>query len=149
MEELLEKIKDEIKIIKKQQSKVEKLTEKSANLQEEEKKSQEELDTIKDANSGFYQDAKKELDEKHYEFVMTDNERRNEEKELDKLIAEKKAKIRQEIADKKNYVDENRNVKLVEDIGRLKAEKERLDKEIELNNVTKEEFDKKSDSEKK
>lgn len=153
MEELLERIESEINSVKEEQAKLEELTEKSAKLQEEEKQLGEELNTIKDAKSGFYQDAKQKLDEKHQEFTEANNNRMSKEKEVDKLIDEKKTEIRKQIAAQKQYLDENRNVDLADlkaiDVDKLRAEKEKLDREIELNSITREEFDKKSDSEKK
>ena len=153
MEELLEKIESEINSIKEEQAKLGELTEKSAKLQEEEKQLSDELSTIQDTKSGFYQDAKQKLDEKHQEFTEANNNRMSKEKEVDKLIDEKKAEIRKQIAAQKQYLDENRNVDLADlksiNIDKLRAEKEKLDREIELNSITREEFDKKSDSEKK
>lgn len=150
MEEILEKIRSEIDSIKEEENKVEEVAQKSAELRQEEKQLKEELDTIPDTNSGFYQDLKAKLDDKHQEFITADSERRNQEKELNDLIQKKKEEIRKELADKKHYIDENRNVNLENvDIIKLKEEKAKLDKEIELNGITKEEFDTKTDSEKR
>lgn len=152
MEEILAKIENEIESIKEEQAKLEELAEKSEKLQDEKKQLEEELKTIADTKSGFYQDIKEQVDKKQEEFTDINNARMQKDKELDNLIADKKAQIQKEIAEKKQYLDDNRNVDLEDlktiDVDKLRAEKEKLEKAIELNNVTKEEFDKKTDSEK-
>lgn len=70
MEELLEKIKTEIEAIKEEEVKLEELTEKSNKLGEEEEQLKKERDAISDTNSGFYQDAKEQV-EKNMKNLLT------------------------------------------------------------------------------
>ena len=149
MEELLEKIKTEIEAIKKEEVKLEELTEKSNKLGKEEEQLKKERDAISDTESGFYQDVQEQVDKKQEEFTYANNARMHKENEIKDLIKEKKTQMQEEIANQKRYIDENRKVDLKGiDIDKLRAEKEKLDREIELNDITKEEFDKKTDSEK-
>ncbi len=150
MEEMWKKIEEEILNIKKEELKLKELTAKSDKVKEEKEKRQKELGEITDPSSGFYQDAKAKVDEKEQQFIEVNNERMKKDTELKGLIQLKKDEIRKELADKKRNIDENRNVDLKDkDLGKLKAEREQINKELELNNVTREEFEQKSDSEKK
>lgn len=149
MQELLEKLKTEIEIIKEEENKLQELTEKSEKLKDEKKQLEAKKDEIKDKKSGFYQDIKQQVDEKDEEFTDANNTRMSKVKEIDNLIKKKKVEIQEEIANKKQYIDDNRKVDLKEiDIDKLRAEKEKLDREIELNDITREEFDAKTDAEK-
>ncbi len=149
MKELLEKLKTEIESIKKEEAKLEELTEKSAKLNKEKEQLESERNEIKDTKSGFYRDMDKKVNEKQEEFIDANNARMDKEKEIKNLIKNKKEEIQEAIENKKQFIDDNRNVDLKEiDIDALKAEKEKLDREIELNDITKEEFDKKTDAEK-
>ena len=143
MKEILEKIKNEINAIKKEQKNLEELTIQCDELKKQKKELETQRDEIGDPNSGFYQDVVQKIEEKNNEFIEANNERMNKNKTIEKLITEKKEEIKKHIADKKHYIDENRNV------DKLKEEKEQLEREVELNNITREEFDTKTDAEKK
>ncbi len=101
MEELLEKIKTEIEAIKEEEVKLEELTEKSNKLGEEEEQLKKERDAISDTNSGFYQDAKEQVEKKHEEFTYANNTRMHKEDEIKDLIKEKKTQIQEEIENQK------------------------------------------------
>lgn len=153
MEEILEKIKNEINGIKEEQKDLEELTKQCNEFRKEESDLESQRDKIGDPDSGFYQDVAQKIEEKHNEFSVANNKRMDKDKSIEKLIMKKKEEIKNQIADKKHYIDENRNVNLEDlrsiDVDKLRAEKELIEREIELNNVTKEEFDTKTDAEKK
>lgn len=150
MEEILEKIKNEINTIKEKQNELKNITEDSEKIKKEEEQLKEEQNAIGDTKSGFYKDLSEKIAEKHAEFIEVNNNRMDKDKEIEQLIQNKKEEIKNEIANKKQYIDENRNVNLEGvDLNELKAEKERLEREIKLNDTTKEEFAKMSDSEKR
>ncbi len=149
MEEILEKLKNEINTIKNEQDKLEVLTENSEKLRQEEYELQQELNSIEDKESGFYKDLSEEITEKHDSFTVANNERMNKDREINQLISEKKETILNEVVAKKQYIDENRKADLGNvNLNELKAEKEKLEKEIELNDTTKEQFMQMTDSEK-
>lgn len=149
MKEILEKIKNEINAIKEQQKELEYLTNNAEIIKDEEKKLEQEQSTITDKESGFYKDLSEQIKIKRNEFTEANNKRMNKKSEIDKLIVIKKAEIKAELSSKKQYVDENRNINLEGvDLAKVKAEKEKLEKEIELNNTTKQQFEEMSDSEK-
>lgn len=149
MEEILEQIKNEIDAIEEQQNNLKELEKNAEKLKEEEKQLQEEQNGIRDKESGFYKDLSEKIAEKHAEFIEVNNMRQDKDSEINELIFKAKGKIQREIESKKKYIDENRNadVKGI-DLAKLKAEKEKIEREIELNNITREEFDTKSDAEK-
>lgn len=149
MEEILEELKNEINTIKSEQDKLEVLAENSEKFRLEEKELQQELNSIEDKGSGFYKDLSEQISEKHDSFTVANNERMNKDKEINKLISEKKETILNEVVAKKQYLDENRKANLENiNLDELKAEKEKLEKEIELNDTTKEQFIQMNDSEK-
>lgn len=153
MKEILEKIKNEINAIKEEQKNLEELTIQCDELKKEESELEAQRDEIGDPNSGFYQDVVQKIEEKHNEFIVTNNKRMDKNKGVENLITEKKEEIKKHIADKKRYIDENRKVDLEDlrsiNVDKLKEEKEQLEREVELNNITREEFDTKTDTEKK
>ena len=149
MEEIMKKIKSGLTEIKKEQEELLKLEENSKKLQDEAKKIEEEKSQIKDTESGFYTDISKQYEEKYAEFRQADIKRMNKDKQINDMISIKKDEIVLEIKEKMKYIDENRNVNLEGiDIKGLKAEKEKIEREIKLNDTTKEEFEKMSDSDK-
>lgn len=149
MKEIMKKIKDELLDIKEEQEKLSKLEENSKKLQDEAKKLEEERNQISDTESGFYKDISKQFEEKKKEFSQANIERMSEDRYINALIFSKKRAIVSEIEAKMKYIDENRNISLDGvDTKKLKAEKIALEKEIKLNNTTKEEFEKMSDSDK-
>lgn len=150
MEEIMKKIKSGLAEIKKEQEELSKLEENSKKTREEVKKIEEERSQIKDTESGFYKDISKQYEEKDTEFRQADIERMNKDRYINELISLKKEAIVLEIKEMMKYIDENRNVSLKGiDIKELKAEKEKIEKEIKLNDTTKEEFEKMSDSDKR
>ena len=149
MEEIMKKIKSGLAEIKKEQEELLKLEENSKKLQDEAKKIEEEKSQIKDTESGFYTDISKQYEEKYAEFRQADIKRMNKDKQINDMISIKKDEIVLEIKEKMKYIDENRNENLEGiDIKGLKAEKEKIEREIKLNDTTKEEFEKMSDSDK-
>lgn len=150
MEEILNEIENKIIAIKEQQNSLRELTENSEKIKKEEELLKQEQDAINDKESGFYKDISEKVEMKHADFIETNNIRMNKDKEVSKLISEKKEEILKELMAKKRYIDENRNVNLEGvDLPALKAEKEKLEREIQLNNITKDEFLAMSDSEKR
>ncbi len=149
MEEILAKIENEINNIKEKQQETQTLTEKSETIRKEEEQLKQEQSLMEDKESGFYYDLSKKIEEKHAEFITANNERMNKNRDIEQLISEKKSEIKMLLQQKKAYIDENRNVDLTGvDFAQLKSEKEKIEKEIALNDTTKEEFLKLSDSEK-
>ena len=149
MEEIMKKIESGLAEIKKEQEKLLELENNSKKLQDEAKKIDEERNQISDTESGFYKDISNKYKEKNNEFRQADIERMNEDKYINTLISIKKETILSDIKAKMKYIDENRNVSLDGiDVEKIKEEKEALEKEIKLNDTTKEEFEKMSDSDK-
>lgn len=149
MEEILKNIESEINFIKEKQEELKVLTNNSQEVQDELKKLDEERETISDKESGFYKDLSEKFDQKDKEFREANIKRMNKDKEINKLISEKKEAILKDLESKKQYIDDNRNVDLQGlNLKELESEKEKLEKEIKLNDITKEEFEKMSDSEK-
>lgn len=149
MEEILKNIENEVNLIKEKQEELNILTNNSKEIQDEFKKLQQEKDSILDRESGFYKDIQEKVTEKESEFRQADIKRMTKDREINKLVLVKKESIIKQLEEKKKYIDENRNLDLQgKDIKSLKEEKEKLEKEIKLNDTTKEEFMKMSDSEK-
>ena len=150
MEEIFKKIENEIKFIKEQEKKLEILTESSKEAQDELKKVEEERNAVTDKESGFYKDLSEKVTESEKAFREEDIKRMNKDREINKLVSEKKESILKDLEAKKQYIDENRNIDLQGiDLKQLKEEKEKLEKEIKLNDTTKQEFELMSDSDKK
>lgn len=149
MEEILIKIQKEINFIKEQQKELEVLTANSKEAQDEFKRIEEERKTITDKESGFYKDLSEKAIESEKAFREEDIKRINKDREINKLVSEKKESILKDLESKKQYIDENRKTDLQGiDLKQLKEEKEKLEKEIKLNDTTKQEFELMSDSEK-
>ena len=150
MEEIFKKIENEIKFIKEQEKNLEILTESSKEAQDELKKVEEERNAVTDKESGFYKDLSEKVTESEKAFREEDIKRMNKDREINKLVSEKKESILKDLEAKKQYIDENRNIDLQGiDLKQLKEEKEKLEKEIKLNDTTKQEFELMSDSDKK
>ena len=150
MEEIFKKIENEIKFIKEQEKKLEILTESSKEAQDELKKVEEERNAVTDKESGFYKDLSEKVTESEKAFREEDIKRMSKDREINKLVSEKKESILKDLEAKKQYIDENRNIDLQGiDLKQLKEEKEKLEKEIKLNDTTKQEFELMSDSDKK
>ena len=149
MEEILKKIEEEVKTIKEEQEKLVLIEKENDEARAKLEKAEKEAEAISDKESGFYKDVVKNTNELESQFRDINNKRMGKDRELNKLIAEKKDKILKEIADKKQYIDENRNVDLKgKDLGKLKEEKQKIEKELKLNETTREEFEKMTDTEK-
>lgn len=147
---IFKKIENEIKFIKEQEKKLEILTESSKEAQDELKKVEEERNAVTDKESGFYKDLSEKVTESEKAFREEDIKRMNKDREINKLVSEKKESILKDLEAKKQYIDENRNIDLQGiDLKQLKEEKEKLEKEIKLNDTTKQEFELMSDSDKK
>lgn len=114
MRDILKKIEKHIAEIEIQQAELGQLTTNVEKLREELSQLQEEQRTIPDKNSGFYQDMSEQISKKYSEFLKVNHKRVKKDRELDTLFIEKKTQIKDEIADIKRYVDENRNVNIDE-----------------------------------
>ena len=149
MEEIFKKIEEEAKLILKEQEELKKLEEISEEARHKFEEAEKEVAEFSDKESGFYKEAKEKATTLEREFKNKDIDRMNKDRNINNLVSEKKQLILKEIEEKKQYIDENRNVDLEgNNLEELKAEKEKLEKEIELNNTTKEKFNEMSDSEK-
>ena len=149
MEEIFKKIEEEAKLILKEQEELKKLEEISEEARHKLEEAEKEVAEFSDKESGFYKEAKEKSTTLEREFKNKDINRMNKDRNINNLVSEKKQLILKEIEEKKQYIDENRNVDLEgNNLEELKAEKEKLEKEIELNNTTKEKFNEMSDSEK-
>lgn len=134
MEEILKNIADEINFIKEQQNKLDILTQNSKEVFDEFKNLQQEQSTFVDKESGFYKDLQEKVDEKEKEFRQVDIERMNKDREINKLILEKKKSIIESLEEKKKYIDDNRNVNIsekLEEAKELEIRKKELEAVIE------------------
>ena len=93
MEEIFKKIENEIKFIKEQEKKLEILTESSKEAQDELKKVEEERNAVTDKESGFYKDLSEKVTESEKAFREEDIKRMNKDREINKLVSEKKESI--------------------------------------------------------
>ena len=149
MEEILKTIEKEVEELKIKKEELTNLENESDAAREEWKKAQKEAEGFADKESGFYKEFAEKANNAEDAFKKTDIKRMNKNSEISYAITVKKENILNKISAEKQYIDENRNVDLTNvDLQALKEEKEKLEKEIELNNTPREEFDKLSDSEK-
>lgn len=145
----MERIEESLQEIGKELEKLANLEEISKKMLEEVKNIEEERSQINDIDSGFYKDLSQKYEEKNAQFKHADVKRMSLDKSINEMISSKKEAIVSEIKEMMKYIDENRNVDLSGiDIQKLKDEKEKIEKEIRLNDTTKEEFEKMSDVEK-
>lgn len=151
MSEIVKKIKKEIEAITEQTKELEKITEISETSRIELKELEEKRNEIKDSNSGFYQDIEKQIKEKNTEFMQKNIERMSKSNEVNSIVLEKKREILEEIEKQKDFIDQNREIKVEEyNLDQLKSEKDKLEKQITLSKIMggTEEYEKLSDSEK-
>ena len=149
MEEILKKLEENIKLIKDNQVELSDIEEKNDNVKSELEKLKAERATISDTESGFYKDLSDKISDKDSEFREINAKRMQKDSEIKEMISNKKEEIINELESKKKYIDDNRNVDLKGiNLVELKKEKEKIDRELKLNETTKEEFEKMSDSEK-
>ncbi len=148
MEEIQKKLKDEIKNFYEQKKTIEELNITTNNLQEDMKQIEEEQKDILDKESGFYTDLETKKAEKNTQFITILNERMGKENQLKNAIIGAKSEIIEKLQKKLKIIDANRNMELEENLEDLEAEKETIEKELKLNEVTREEFDTLSNAEK-
>ena len=142
--DLINEYEKEIKELKKQKESIEKLSEQSANLKVERDKKKQELDKIQDYKSAFYEDLSKEYSEKDSEFAASLAHEELAKRNLKRNLEEKKSEILNGLETKLVKVEENRNnefAKMKQDeVKKLTEEKRKLEEELKLNDVTKEEW---------
>lgn len=142
--DLINEYEKEIKELKKQKESIEKLSEQSANLKVERDKKKQELDKIQDYKSAFYEDLSKEYSEKDSEFATSLAHEELAKRNLKTNLEEKKLKILNELEVKLAKVEKNRNSEFAnlkqDEVKKLTEEKKKLEEELKLNNVTKEEW---------
>lgn len=142
--DLINEYEKEIKELKKQKESIEKLSEQSANLKVERDKKKQELDKIQDYKSAFYEDLSKEYSEKDSEFAASLAHEELAKRNLKRNLEEKKSEILNGLETKLVKVEENRNnefAKMEQDeVKKLTEEKKKLEEELKLNDVTKEEW---------
>lgn len=134
----------EIKELRKQKDSIEKLSEQSANLKVERDNKKQELDKIQDYKSAFYEDLSKEYAEKDSEFAQSLAHEELAKRNLKRNMEEKKSKILNELEVKLAKVEKNRNSEFAnlkqDEVKKLTEEKKKLEEELKLNDVTKEEW---------
>ena len=142
--DLINEYEKEIKELKKQKESIEKLSEQSANLKVERDKKKQELDKIQDYKSAFYEDLSKEYSEKDSEFATSLAHEELAKRNLKTNLEEKKLKILNELEVKLAKVEKNRNSEFAnlkqDEVKKLTEEKKKLEEELKLNDVTKEEW---------
>lgn len=142
--DLINEYEKEIKELKKQKESIEKLSEQSANLKVERDKKKQELDKIQDYKSAFYEDLSKEYSEKDSEFATSLAHEELAKRNLKRNMEEKKSKILNELEVKLAKVEKNRNSEFAnlkqDEVKKLTEEKKKLEEELKLNDVTKEEW---------
>ena len=142
--DLINEYEKEIKELKKQKESIEKLSEQSANLKVERDNKKQELDKIQDYKSAFYEDLSKEYSEKDSEFATSLAHEELAKRNLKTNLEEKKLKILNELEVKLAKVEKNRNSEFAnlkqDEVKKLTEEKKKLEEELKLNNVTKEEW---------
>lgn len=169
MEEILKKIEEKVIQLAEQKEQIEKEHKDQINKQDEilkpiaEKVMEYQNNIIKrkseiekfEEGTGFYQDIKEKIlqEMEEHKKLYTEKERIEKEKqELEKNLLKKQEKLKREIdevkaetiselKEKQKIIDENRKKDFSEvDFDKLKEEKDKLEKEIQLNDTTKEEF---------
>ena len=142
--DLINEYEKEIKELRKQKETIEKLSEQSANLKVERDKKKQELDKIQDYKSAFYEDLSKEYSEKDSEFATSLTHEELAKRNLKRNLEEKKSKILNELEEKLAEVEKNRNSEFAnlkqDEVKKLTEEKKKLEEELKLNDVTKEEW---------
>lgn len=142
--DLVNEFEKEIKELRKQKDSIEKLSEQSANLKVERDNKKQELDKIQDYKSVFYEDLSKEYAEKDSEFAQSLAHEELAKRNLKRNMEEKKSKILNELEVKLAKVEKNRNSEFAnlkqDEVKKLTEEKKKLEEELKLNDVTKEEW---------
>ena len=142
--DLVNEFEKEIKELRKQKDSIEKLSEQSANLKVERDNKKQELDKIQDYKSAFYEDLSKEYAEKDSEFAQSLAHEELAKRNLKRNMEEKKSKILNELEVKLAKVEKNRNSEFAnlkqDEVKKLTEEKKKLEEELKLNDVTKEEW---------
>lgn len=141
--DLIKEFEKEIKELKEQKESIEKLREQSANLKEKRDMKKQELDELQDRKGAFYEDLSKEYDEIDSEFGASLTKEELAKRKLKRTLEEKKAKKLNELETKLSEVEKNRNSEYVnitqDEAKKLTEEKKKLEEDLELRWVTKEE----------
>ena len=134
----------EIKELREQKESIEKLSEQSANLKIERDKKKQELDKIQDYKSEFYDDLSKEYADKDSKFAASLAHEELAKRNLKRNLEEKKSGLLNELEVKLAKVEKNRNSEFAnltqDEVKKLTEEKKKLEEELKLNDVTKEEW---------
>lgn len=144
--DLIKEFEKEIIELKKQKENITKINETNEKLLNEINAKKEEMEQIQDFKSAFYQDIYKEYTEKDDEFRVLTSKRIS----MEKLLKDNIEKIKQEkiekLKDELKKVEENRNSEYVnitaEEAEQLRNEKNELQKQLKLNDITKDEYEK-------
>ena len=141
MEEIIKKLGEKVKEFISKKEIVEKMDAKLLDYQKIIFEKKEEAEKINEKTSGFYKDVEEEMQENQKLHRELFNKREKEKSKLEKEIFESKEIIIKELKEKQKTIDENRNKNLKNvNVDALKKEKEEIEEELKLNNVTKEEF---------
>lgn len=141
MEEIIKKLGEKIEEFVSKKEVVDKMDADLLKYQKIVLEKNEEAQQIKEKESGFYKDIINERDENQKLHRELFDQREKEKNKLNKEIAESKLEIIKELKEKQKVIDENRKKDLENiDVEALKKEKEVIEEELALNDVTKEEF---------
>ena len=152
MEKIIENIQKIINIAKEQKEELNKIWKNVEDLDNIARKKEQEAEEIEDKKSGFYEDAINEADKANTKHREASRDYERVEKVKTTVLEKAKESILKQLEIEQEFIDNNRKVDLSkytpEKITELKEERDSLKEEIELNSISKEEFEKMSDEDK-
>lgn len=148
MEEIRKEIFEKLNQFIEQKKEIDELEEKMTNYKKEIENKQKEMETVS-KDSGFYKDLEAEKKEKEFKRNEISNDKIIKEDKVKEEVKSFKKEVIGRLKDEQKLIDENRKEDLEKygDIDKLKEEKEKLEEELKLNDVTPEEFAKKTPEE--
>lgn len=148
MEEIRKEIFEKLNQFIDQKKEIDELEEKMTNYKNEIETKQKEMETV-GKDSGFYKDLEEEKKEKEFKRSEISNDKIIKEDKIKEEVKAFKKEVIGKLKDEQKLIDENRKEDLEKygDIDKLKEEKEKLEEELKLNDVTPEEFAKKTPEE--
>lgn len=148
MEEIRKEIFEKLNQFIEQKKEIDELEEKMTNYKKEIENKQKEMETVS-KDSGFYKDLESEKKEKEFKRSEISNDKIIKEDKVKEEVKSFKKEVIGRLKDEQKLIDENRKEDLEKygDIDKLKEEKEKLEEELKLNDVTPEEFAKKTPEE--
>lgn len=148
MEEIRKEIFEKLNQFIEQKKEIDELEEKMTNYKKEIENKQKEMETVS-KDSGFYKDLESEKKEKEFKKSEISNDKIIKEDKVKEEVKSFKKEVIGRLKDEQKLIDENRKEDLEKygDIDKLKEEKEKLEEELKLNDVTPEEFAKKTPEE--